>query len=51
MLFHLTIVICLVSVAYVVGGVPFAFLLARQLSGKDVRCAGSGNMGAANVLH
>lgn len=50
MLFHLTMVICLVFVAYVAGGVPFAFLLARQLSGKDVRYAGSGNIGAANVL-
>ena len=50
MLFHLTMVICLVFVAYVAGSVPFAFLLARQLSGTDVRYAGSGNIGAANVL-
>ena len=34
---------------YVVGSVPFAYLLARR-AGIDVRVAGSGNVGAANVL-
>lgn len=34
---------------YVLGSVPFAFLLARR-AGIDVRVAGSGNVGAANVL-
>jgi len=34
---------------YAVGSVPFAFLLARR-AGIDVRVAGSGNVGAANVL-
>jgi acyl phosphate:glycerol-3-phosphate acyltransferase len=34
---------------YAVGSVPFAFLLARRV-GIDVRVAGSGNVGAANVL-
>ena len=29
---------------------PFAFLLARQLNGTDVRYVGSGNIGPANVL-
>jgi hypothetical protein len=29
---------------------PFTFLLARQLTGKDVSYEGSGNIGAANVL-
>ena len=32
------------------GAVPFAFLLARQLNGTDVRYVGSGNIGAVNVL-
>jgi len=36
-------------VGYVTGSVPFAFLLARR-AGVDVRMAGSGNVGAANVL-
>ena len=38
-----------VLIGYLAGSVPFAFLLARQ-AGIDVRLAGSGNVGAANVL-
>lgn len=34
---------------YLAGSVPFAFLLARS-AGVDLRVAGSGNVGAANVL-
>lgn len=34
---------------YLAGSVPFAYLLARRV-GIDVRVAGSGNVGAANVL-
>ncbi|HTL46425.1 MAG TPA: glycerol-3-phosphate 1-O-acyltransferase PlsY [Vicinamibacterales bacterium] len=34
---------------YLLGSVPFAFLVARR-AGIDVRVAGSGNVGAANVL-
>jgi glycerol-3-phosphate acyltransferase PlsY len=34
---------------YLAGSVPFAFLLARR-RGIDVRFAGSGNVGAANVM-
>ena len=34
---------------YALGSVPFGFLLARR-AGIDVRVAGSGNVGAANVL-
>jgi len=38
-----------VLVGYAFGSVPFAFILARR-AGIDVRVAGSGNVGAANVL-
>lgn len=38
-----------VLLGYLAGSVPFAFLLARR-TGIDVRIAGSGNVGAANVL-
>jgi glycerol-3-phosphate acyltransferase PlsY len=38
-----------ILLGYLAGSVPFAYLLAR-LKGIDVRVAGSGNVGAANVL-
>ena len=36
--------------AYLIGSVPFAFLLSRRWSTADLRTVGSGNLGAANVL-
>ena len=38
-----------VTLAYLVGSVPFAFLLSRR-RGIDLRQVGSGNIGATNVL-
>ncbi|MGH9347341.1 MAG: glycerol-3-phosphate acyltransferase, partial [Vicinamibacterales bacterium] len=38
-----------IVIGYIVGSVPFAFLLSRR-RGIDLRRAGSGNVGAANVL-
>jgi len=38
-----------ILLGYITGSVPFAYLLARRV-GIDVRIAGSGNVGAANVL-
>ena len=40
----------LVLAGYLIGAIPFALLLARRKGGTDVRRAGSGNVGAANVL-
>ena len=40
----------LILLGYAVGTIPFALLLARRVGGTDVRYAGSGNVGAANVL-
>jgi glycerol-3-phosphate acyltransferase PlsY len=40
----------LILLGYLVGSIPFAFLLARRVGGIDVRLAGSGNVGAANVF-
>jgi glycerol-3-phosphate acyltransferase PlsY len=37
-------------VGYALGAVPFAYLAARLDAGIDIRHAGSGNVGAANVL-
>ena len=40
----------LVTLGYLIGSVPFAFLIARWAGGLDIRAVGSGNVGAANVL-
>jgi acyl phosphate:glycerol-3-phosphate acyltransferase len=39
----------LVAVAYLVGSIPFSFLIVKLVAGKDVRELGSGNVGATNV--
>jgi acyl phosphate:glycerol-3-phosphate acyltransferase len=36
--------------AYLLGGVPFGYLLVKWRTGGDVRASGSGNIGATNVL-
>ncbi len=36
--------------SYLVGGIPFGLLLAKQFTGKDIRESGSGSIGATNVL-
>lgn len=36
--------------AYLIGGIPFGFLLVRWKTGADIRASGSGNIGATNVL-
>src|ERR1043165_6190036 len=37
-------------IAYLLGAIPFGYLLVKWRTGKDVRVAGSGNIGATNVL-
>lgn len=40
----------LLLAAYLIGGIPFGYLLVRWKTGEDVRTKGSGNIGATNVL-
>ena len=39
-----------VVLAYLIGSVPFALIIAKRWGAPDLRRAGSGNLGAANVL-
>ena len=41
--------VAVVIAAYLIGSIPFAWLVARQ-RGTDLRQVGSGNLGAANVM-
>src|SRR5450755_3167155 len=37
------------AVGYLLGSIPFGYLLVRIFTGEDVRATGSGNIGATNV--
>jgi glycerol-3-phosphate acyltransferase PlsY len=39
-----------VVIAYLLGSIPFGYLIVKLTTGRDVRAAGSGNIGATNVL-
>jgi acyl phosphate:glycerol-3-phosphate acyltransferase len=41
--------LAVVVLAYLIGSIPFSFLVAKLISGKDVRAEGSHNVGATNV--
>lgn len=43
------IFLLIASIAYLLGSIPFGFLLVRWFRGEDVRQSGSGNIGATNV--
>jgi len=46
----MTMALLAVVIAFVMGGIPFGYLLVRWKTGEDVRAKGSGNIGATNVL-
>jgi len=37
-------------ICYLIGAIPFSYLIARFVTGEDIRRVGSGNVGASNVL-
>src|SRR5215467_6116189 len=42
--------LAVIAIAYLLGAIPFGYLLVRWKTGDDVRAKGSGNIGATNVL-
>src|SRR6266567_2821320 len=44
------IALLVLPAAYLIGAIPFGYLLVKWRTGADVRGAGSGNIGATNVL-
>ena len=42
--------LALVLIAYLLGAIPFGYLLVKLKTGADVRASGSGNIGATNVM-
>lgn len=44
-----TLFLIVAVVAYLLGSIPFGYLLVRFFRGEDIRLSGSGNIGATNV--
>ena len=46
----MSLFLIVVCVAYLLGSIPFGFLLVLLVNKEDIRAKGSGNIGATNVL-
>ena len=46
----MVLAIAVIAVAYLIGSIPFSYLVARASGVTDVRRVGSGNVGATNVM-
>ena len=45
----ITLYLIVAVVSYLLGSIPFGYLLVRIFRGEDIRQTGSGNIGATNV--
>src|SRR6516165_4731561 len=45
----MTLFLIVAAVAYLLGSIPFGYLLMKFVRGEDIRLSGSGNIGATNV--
>lgn len=45
----LTLYLIIAIIAYLLGSIPFGYVLVRVFRGEDIRLTGSGNIGATNV--
>lgn len=41
----------LVAAGYAIGAIPFAYIIVRLLTGRDLRRLGTGNVGVMNTIH
>lgn len=46
----LSAVVAIAAVAYLLGSIPFGYILVRVFRRQDIRSVGSGNIGATNVI-
>lgn len=41
----------IIFISYLIGSIPFAYIIAKRVKGIDIRYLGDGNVGARNVMH